>query len=208
MSAARPHRTVRLAKAATLLGFLTLVFSTYFIRSEVLALSDLRFSADEVKAAYDRQRAEETYPQRQAEYAAALKQHELRTAHYEEMLEMYRTDYDAYVQRLEDKYRPPSPPRAPSPPTPPEVTEKLTAISASFRTRKAAYFANARTLNWVACGAALALVGGLVTLMLNEDGPSRWHYLAALVVSFVFLIGPAFHSILSGVIGGMHGPRV
>ena len=201
-------KIVGVAKIATLLGFLTLVFATYYIRSEVLALSDLKFSADQVRAEYERKQYRESFPQREAEYKAAVKQYELRKEHYEEMLELYRTDYDGYVQRIEDKYRPPNVPTAPNPPRPPEITEQLSQINAAFRSRKATYFEASRTLNWVSCAAALSLVGGLVTLMLLETGPTRWHYLVALVICFVFLIGPAFHSILSGIIGNMTEPRM
>jgi len=203
-----PSRMLLPAKVASIVGFLTLIVSTYFLRSEVLALSHIRFTADEVRAAQQLKQAEESFPDRVEQYAAALKQYELEQQHYREMLTLYNEDYDAYVQRIEDKYEPPRLPRAPSKPDPPEVSRQLYQINTDFRIRKNAYFEKASRLNWVACGAALLLVGGLTWLLMFDTTSPRWHYLAALVISFVFLIGPAFHSILTGVIGFLEDPRV
>ena len=80
-------------------------------------------------------------------------------------------------------------------------------INADFRVRKAQYFAVSSQLNWLACAAALMLVGGLLYLLMFDPSPQRWYYLVALVVSFVFLIGPAFHSIMTGIIGFLEEPR-
>ena len=52
------------------------------------------------------------------------------------------------------------------------------------------------------------LVGGLVYLLMFDADGQRWHYLAAMVISFVFLIGPAFHSIITGIIGFLQEPGV
>jgi hypothetical protein len=43
-------------------GFLSLVTCTYYLRSEVLALSHIRFSSDEVRAAYDLKQYRESFP--------------------------------------------------------------------------------------------------------------------------------------------------
>ncbi|MFG0334821.1 MAG: hypothetical protein ACF8TS_15810 [Maioricimonas sp. JB049] len=202
------RRSLLAARLMSLAGFLTLLVCTYWLRSEVLALSHLRFSADEVRAAYDLQQLKDSYADRVNHYQAEVQNYELQREHYREMLDLYRTDYDAYVQRIEDKYVPPSLPRAPSKPTPPEISEQLYEINTNFRIRKNRYFELTSRLNWVACVAALMLVGGLLWLLMFDMDGQRWLYLAALVLSFVFLIGPAFHSILSGIIGFLEEPRV
>jgi hypothetical protein len=63
-------------------------------------------------------------------------------------------------------------------------------------------------LNWIACAAALALAGGLLYLLLFDVNGNRWFYVIALSISFVFLIGPAFHSILTSIIGFLAPPSV
>jgi hypothetical protein len=44
--------------------------------------------------------------------------------------------------------------------------------------------------------------------LLFDVAAPRWPYLAALVLSFVFLIGPALHSFVTGVIGFLEEPRI
>jgi len=39
-----------------------------------------------------------------------------------------------------------------------------------------------------------------------ESGNQRLIYLAVLLLSFVFMIGPAFHSILSAIVGILKAP--
>jgi len=204
-----PNRKIILsAKLASLLGFLSLVVCTYYLRSEVLALSHIKFSADEVRASNDLKRLRESYPDRVKQHEAAMKHYELETEHYRKMLELYETDYEEYVKRIDDEYRVPALPHAPTKPDSPEVAERLYEINAEFRTRKNQYFGTTSRLNWAACVAALMLVGGLVSLLMFDTNGQRWHYLAALLISFVFLIGPAFHSIITGIIGFLEEPRL
>jgi hypothetical protein len=205
MSNSKP---IVVAKLMALIGFLSLVVCTYYLRSEVLALSHIRFSADEVSAANDLKQVRESYPDRIEQHEAAMKHYELETEHYRKMLDLYQNNYDEYVKRIEGKYKIPPLPRAPTKPTPPEVAETLYEINADFRVRKSQYFAASRRLNWFACGAALMLVGGLLYLLMFDANGQRWHYLVALVISFVFLIGPAFHSIMTGIIGFLAEPGV
>jgi hypothetical protein len=201
-------KPIIVAKVAALLGFLTLLLCTYYLRNEVLALSHIKFSADEVRAEHQLKQLRESYPDRVREYEAATKHYELQSEHYRKMLDLYHNNYDEYVKRIEDKYNPPPPPNPPVQPDAPEVSERLFQINTDFRTRKNQYFERSSRLNWVACMAALVLVGGLVFLLMFDTDGQRWHYLVALVVSFVFLIGPAFHSILTGIIGFLEEPPV
>jgi hypothetical protein len=202
------RRDLTLAKCAALVGFLALVVSSYYLRSEVLALSHIRFSADELKSVNELKQLRESYPDRVEAHKAAMKQYEIELEHYRKMLDLYRTNYQEYVKRIEDKYAPPALPSEPSKPDPPELSEQLHQINAEFRARKNQYFGRTKWLNWVACVAALSLVGGLLYLLFFDTNSARWHYLVALTLSFVFLIGPTFHSIISGIIGFLEEPRV
>ena len=54
--------------------------------------------------------------------------------------------------------------------------------------------------------AGAGLAGSLAVLFLfDREGP-RWHYLAALALSFTFLIGPSLHAILTGLVGVLSPP--
>lgn len=52
------------------------------------------------------------------------------------------------------------------------------------------------------------LVGGLLFLIMFETGNQKFVYLAVLVLSFVFMIGPSFHSIMSAIVGFLEAPPV
>jgi len=205
MSGGKP---ILVAKLMAVVGFLALVVCTYYLRSEVLALSHIRFSADEIRAKNELKRQRDSYPDRVKQHEAAMKQYELQTEHYRKMLDLYEHDYEEYVKRTKDKYHPPSFPVSPSKPNSPEVAEELFKINTDFRIRKNQYFATSTRLNWFACGAALMLVGGLLYLLMFDREGQRWYYLVALVISFVFLIGPAFHSIMTGLIGLLEAPGI
>ena len=53
----------------------------------------------------------------------------------------------------------------------------------------------------------LALTGGLLYLLLFDRAGPQLVYLAVLLSSFVFLIGPSFHSILSAIVTLLHSAR-
>ena len=52
------------------------------------------------------------------------------------------------------------------------------------------------------------LVVSLVHLLMFDTNGQRWHYLVALVISLVFLIGSALHSIITGIISFLKEPRL
>ena len=191
-----------------LLGFLALVVCTYYLRSEVLTLSHLRFSADEVRVANELEQFRESHPDRLKQNEAAMKHYDLQIEHYRKMLDLYQNNYDEYAKRIEDKYHLSPLPDVPMKPDPPEVAEKLFEINTAFRARKNQFFATSSRLNWLSCIAALMLVGGMIYLLMFDTNGQRWHYLVALMISFVFLIGPAFHSIMAGIMGFLEGPGV
>lgn len=201
-------RSIQLIKIVAVLGFLALLSSTYYLRSEVLTLNKIGFSADQARAEYELEQLKKDYPHERERYAVAQKNHQLRMRHYQEMLDLYRTDYQAYVQRLKDEYKPPQLPAKPRPPRPPEYTQKLAEINADFRAQKYRYFELTSVLNWVALAAAVCLVGGLLLLIMFDPANGRLIYFFTLVLSFVFLIGPSFHSILSAVVGFLKAPGV
>ena len=201
-------KLMAVAKIMAVVGFLALVVCTYYLRSEVLVMNHIRFSADAVRATHDLKELQESYPDRVRQHEVAMKNYQLQTQHYRTMLDLYENDYDEYVKRIKDEYHPPPLPNAPMKPDPPELAEQLFEINTDFRARKNQYFATISRLTWLACAAALMLSGGLLYLLMFDASGPRWHYLAALVLSFVFLIGPAFHSIITGIIGFLEEPGV
>jgi len=201
-------RGVRAAKGIAIVGFLVLLSSTYYLRTEVLTLNQIRFSSDEARANYEIEELKRNHPQELERYQVELKNYELRKKHYEEMLDLYQTDYNAYVKRIKDEYKPPQLPAKPVPPRPPEYRQKLLEINADFRARKYHYFEITSLLNWVAWVAAIGLVGGLLYLILFDAAGGRLIYFATLVLSFVFMIGPSFHSIISAIVGFLEPPSI
>jgi len=202
------EKTVRAAKFAALLGFLVLLCATYYLRCQVLLMSRIRFSSDNVRADEAVKEMQVSYPERLAEYELQKKQYAIEMEHYKDMLELYRTNYDEYVRRQKDLYSPSGLPRKPDVPRTPEVRDELTRINAAFRAQKYHYFSSAVVWNWVACAAALVLVAGLLYLLMFDVEGRRIFYVVVLLVSFVFMIGPAFQSILSGIIGLMREPGI
>jgi len=201
-------KSIGLAKVIAITGFLVLLTTTYYLRTEVLTLNKIRFSADETRAEYEIEELEKNYPDEVERHKVALKNFDLQMKHYQEMLELYQTDYDAYVQRIKDEYVPPQLPHRPSPPRPPEYTKKLVEINAQFRARKHHYFKVTSGMNWVAWLAAIGLAGGLLYLIMFDAGGPRLIYFITLVLSFVFMIGPSFHSIISAIVGFLEAPGV
>ena len=199
------HRSV---KCVTIVAFLVLLCSTYYLRSEILKLNQIRFSSEDARAEETLRDMKESYPVRVAEYEAQKKDYELKMAHYTEMLDLYATNYDEYVKRLTDQYRPPQLPRKPQKPKSPELSEQLAKNNADFRTQRYHYFESASGLNWISCIAALTLTGGLLFLIMFETGTQRIFYAVILTISFVFMIGPSFHSIMSAIAGFLRAPSV
>jgi len=185
-----------------------LVASTYYLRTEVLQLNEIRFSSDEARADYELEQFKKDFPHEQERHKVALKNYDLQVQHYEEMLELYQTDYSAYVRRIKDEYHPPQMPNRPQPPRPPEYQQKLMEINTQFRAQKHHYFETTSVLNWVAMTAALCLVGGLLYLVMFDTANGRLIYFFTLVLSFVFLIGPSFHSIMSAIVGFLEAPGI
>ncbi len=195
-------------KLGAIAAFLVTLAATYTLRGEVLALNEIGFSADNVRAEQRLRQQERSHDLRIAEHEAQLQHHEIQEAHYADMLELYRTDYAAYVMRLEDDYRPPPLPARPQPPADPAVSELLVEASAAFTARQYEYFGTMQRLNRVSCASGLLLVGCLLFLILFDSGYQRALYFATLVLSFAFMIGPSFHSILSAVVGVLEAPNV
>ena len=196
------------AKVLGIAGFLVLLTATYYIRSQVLALNSIRFSADNLRAQRRLEKWKEGYAQRVSDYEARVKDYEIRMAHYKEMLELYRTDYDEYIARKWDEYEPPKRPGKPSKPQPPEERDEFREINARFIAQKHHYFASMRYMNWIAWLAALLLVGSLLYLLMFDTEGKRIFYVVLLLLSFVFMIGPSFHSIMSAIVGFLRAPGV
>ncbi|NQU25978.1 MAG: hypothetical protein HQ567_32215 [Candidatus Nealsonbacteria bacterium] len=193
------------AKVVAIVGFLVLLSSTYYLRSEVLTLNKIGFSADHTRAEYEQGQLEEDFPHAEERYKVAKENYKLQMEHYEEMLDLYETDKAKYVSMLKAKYQPPQLPSKPTPPRPPEYTRELMGINKDFRAQKHHYFEATSVLNWAALAAAMCLVGGLLYLIMFETN-GRLIYFATLALSFVFMIGPSFHSIMSAIVGFLEAP--
>lgn len=201
-------KTLATVKCVTILAFMVTLFATYYLRSQVLELNKIRFSSENVKAEEHLREMKESYPDRMAEHEVKMENYKLQMGHYQEMLKLYRTDYDEYARRLKDSYRPPQVPQKPRKPKSPKLSDQLAGINASFRAQQFHYFDSTSKLNWVCCASALALVGGLLFLIMFETGNQRIFYLIVMVLSFVFMIGPSFHSIMSAIVGFLRAPSV
>ena len=199
--------SIKLAKFITIISFLVLLFSTYFLRSKVLELNTIRMSSQNVMAEEAEKNLSESLPDRTKEYQNSLKQYEIQKKHYDEMLDLYESDYEEYVKRIKDKFVPPSMPRSPSKPVSPELSDEMQKIAIEFRKKQSHYFESTSRLNWVSCVAALALVGGLLYLLLFDLEGKRLFYVVLLVLSFIFMIGPSFHSIMSALAGFLQAPQ-
>jgi hypothetical protein len=194
------------AKFCCLTGFLILLATTYWLRSEVLGLTRIRFSADERKVELERKQNRESFADRQKEHEIAQKNYDLQLKHYEKLMALYEQDFEAYAKLPRENLVVPQIPNHPVAPTPPEVTDQFRNIQSEFVLRRYRYFAVSEIGNWIACFAAVLLVGGLLYLLLFDAQTNRFVYVASLLLSFVFLIGPSFHSVLSAVIGLLKGP--
>jgi len=201
-------KALSIVKCVTIAAFMVTLFTTYYLRSEVLKLNKIRFSSENVSSEENLREMKASYPLRVAEHEVATKNYDLQMEHYQEMLRLYRTDYNEYVKRLKDSYQPPQLPQKPQKPRSPELSDQLGRINAEFRAQQFHYFDSTSSLNWVCCASALVLVGGLLVLIMFETGNQRMLYLAVLILSFIFMIGPAFHSIMSAVVGFLRAPPV
>lgn len=200
------ERRIVFAKLSTIVGFLTLLIITYWLRAEVLGLSRIRFSADQKKVELEEKNQRESFPDRQKEHEVAVKNYELQVKHYDKMMEVYVRDLDEYAALEKNRIQPPQLPHRPAAPSAPEVTDQFRTIQTEFIQRRYRYFVISEYGNWIACLAALSLVGGLLYLIMFDLNSNRLFYFLLLVLSFVFLIGPSLQSVMSALIGLMHGP--
>ena len=199
--------SIKTAKFITIISFLVLLFSTYFLRSKVLELNTIRMSSQNVMAEETEKNLNNSLPQRTKEYENKLKQYEIQKKHYDEMLDLYQSDYEEYVKRIKDKFVPPRMPPNPVKPLSPEISDEMQKISIEFRKKQSHYFESTSKMNWVSCVAALTLVGGLLYLLLFDLQGKRLFYMVLLVLSFIFMIGPSFHSLMSALAGFLQAPQ-
>ena len=199
--------SIKIAKFITIISFLVLLFSTYFLRSKVLELNTIRMSSQNVMAEETEKNLNNSLPQRTKEYENKLKQYEIQKKHYDEMLDLYQSDYEEYVKRIKDKFVPPRMPPNPVKPLSPEISDEMQKISIEFRKKQSHYFESTSKMNWVSCVAALTLVGGLLYLLLFDLQGKRLFYMVLLVLSFIFMLGPSFHSLMSALAGFLQAPQ-
>ena len=200
-------KDIKFAKFITIISFLTLLFSTYYLRSQVLKLNSIRMDSQNLMTDQERRDIEESSPVRKKEYEAKLGQYQIQKKHYEEMLDLYKSDYEEYVKRLKDEFAPPIMPRSPVKPLSPKVSDDMREKVIEFREQQSKYFNSTSKLNWISCLAALSLVGGLLYLLMFDLEGKRIFYLVLIVLSFVFMIGPSFHSLMSALAGFLQAPQ-
>ena len=87
------------------------------------------------------------------------------------------------------------------------MEDQFQSIQREFVLRRYHYFVVSEYGNWVACFAALSLVGGLLYLLMFDLNSNRLFYFMTLVLSFVFLIGPSLQSVMSAIVALLHGPH-
>ena len=201
------ERRLVAAKLLAIGGFLVLLMITYWLRSEVLGLSRIHFSADEKKVELEQRRDRDSFPERQKKYEVGLKNYETHLKHYEKMMSVYEKDLDEYASLTRSQLHPPQLPDLPEAPSAPEVQDQFRAIQTEFILRRYRYFVVSEYGNIIACFAALSLVGGLLYLLMFDVNSNRLFYFMTLMLSFVFLIGPSLQSIMSAVVGLMHAPH-
>ena len=201
------ERRIVAAKLFVIGGFLTLLVITYWLRSEVLGLSRIHFSSDEKKVELEQKQSRDSFPDRQKQYEVGLKNYDLQLKHYEKMMQIYEKDLDEYANLTKKELQPPQVPDRPTPPKSPEVEDQFRTIETEFVLRRYRYFVICEYGNWIACMAALSLVGGLLYLLMFDLNGNRLFYFMVLVLSFVFLIGPSLQSVMSIIIGMMNGPH-
>ncbi|MDP6858321.1 MAG: hypothetical protein QF426_00740, partial [Verrucomicrobiales bacterium] len=85
-------KNIKVAKFVTIISFLVLLFSTYYLRSQVLKLNNIRMSSQNIMTDQARKDLSESLPTRLKEYQTKLGQYEIEKKHYEEMLDLYKTD--------------------------------------------------------------------------------------------------------------------
>ena len=92
------ERRIVAAKLLAMSGFLVLLMITYWLRSEVLGLSRIHFSADEKKVELEQKRNRESFPDRQKQYEVSLRNYEIQLKHDEKMMAVYEKDLDEYAK--------------------------------------------------------------------------------------------------------------
>lgn len=188
-------------KIMTAVCIAILMMLTYANRAKVLELTRLRAAAEDIAAQQDIADFVESFESRKANYEMALED-------YQQSMELYRTDYQAYTQSFMERGGRPMPPRMPVKPQPPEVTQRLAEINTTFRQQRHQYFKELEGTVGLAGLAATILTLCLITLLFMETGSARWAYAALLALCFTFLIGPAMYTMLAGIVGVTRAPVV
>ena len=202
------NKAIIASKAVVIICMACLLLTTYMLRSQVLSLINSIIDGEDIVEVELMDRFEASEPDRKAAYEAALGRYEIQMKRYRELLNLYQKDPEAYARQTREG-RPvgaPPVPFKPEPPQTPEVQQQLAETNAEFRQTRQRYFKNAKRLNMFVGLCAIGLIGGLLFLIMFDPEKSRLAYLVVLVVSFVFVIGPALHSVVSLMAYGLQPP--
>lgn len=183
----------------TVSGFVILLFTVYILRAQVVEITAMKYRVEDESRKVSDRRYEENFELRKKDYELQKQAYQMRVAHYNKMVKRFQEDYDTY--RKERHPEAPIPPRLPEPPSNPEEQKKVRELTTEFIAHRFGFYTTLYILCFVNLLGAAMLVGGIVTLILFERPKGRLAWLGLLVLSFVFLIGPAFHTILSALVG-------
>lgn len=192
-------RASLLAKIIVIASMLCLLGTTFVLRAKILTLVNFLMTGQDIVATERMDRFHAAEDDRQSEYVAALARFEIGMEQYRSLLQLYQDDLDAYRKRTNEgrMTQPPPIPEKPRLPRTPEVQRTLAEINSNFRDARNSYFRFATALNGFVAVCALLLIGGLLFLMFFDASNGRLMYIVVLAISFVFIIGPAFHSALT-----------
>ncbi|MEM1354242.1 MAG: hypothetical protein AAGC44_14755 [Planctomycetota bacterium] len=201
-------RAIVAAKIIVIVCMAMLLLTTYMLRSRVLNMVGQYINAENIVAEEQMSRFTSSSKERQQAYEAGLVRYQVQVQRYRDLLDMYENDFETYQQQMRDGRPPMAPPvpTRPNPPRTPEVQEQLAKTHTQFRKTRDSYFATARTLNLLVGLCAIGLIGGILFLIMFDANQPRFAYLVVLVISFVFVVGPALHSAMTFMAYSMRPP--
>jgi hypothetical protein len=209
------HRFLVIPKITVVLSIVGLLATSYFLRWNVLTLINHSMAAAEIAADERAARFREGSQARSEAFAAELARYKLSMEKYLAALtatnkkveqtpeEQRQAAYREQQQYQRETQVPPKPTLEQSP----ETRERIATISDQFRQDQVKFFTVATRLNWVVGVMVMLLVGSLLTLIMFDAGGPRVAYVAVLILSFVFFIGPALYSFLAAFAWRMEPPK-
>jgi len=202
------NKAIAAAKLVLVLSTVGLLVISYGLRSRLLAMIWQSVSAQDIVATDQMRQYRESATDRETEYKARLAAFDAEMKVYLARIDLFVTDRDAYRRETQDgrALQAPMLPVKPRPPRSPAVQDQLAQANEVFRTEREAYFRIAPAMNILAACFAIGVVGSLLFLICFDPRNGRIGYILVLVLSFVFLIGPALYSLITASVYRMPPP--